>query len=434
VLAVAVRLDAQVVERPVAFDSAGKVRSLTPGLVVRFGLVPPSWPVHGNFLQARVFSVSTGGMVLVAERPTGEFERYALSDDQLHALRSNVDAAMTTIGARVGEDRPDMISEPARGAFLRNQMILAAGLYGPLLASLPNDGKTATALYLISVGGSYFALNSISKTTAITRAQNDLATDGALRGAGTAAGLLSAFGGNDVHQKTYSGIALGGAIAGSAIGYVRGRGLTDSEAHAAMKISTFAAGTVLGIAGALQSDFENAERAVAGLMVAAGVAGYLLGPAYPRRANYTVTAGDVRLLPIGAVLGVMAGVTPFVNADDTRGAFGFGTIGGLAGILLADRGWARPFDNGSGDVTQTWLGTIAGGLLGGAVIVLLEPQDAALGMGLVTSGAIVGALAGHSLARPTPANRRSAVRFTPENLAFAAARVPGHHALLTLRF
>lgn len=434
VLAVATRLDAQVVERPMAFDSAGKIGSLTPSLVTRLGLSPPAWPVHGDFLQARVFSVSTGGSVLVAERAAGVLERHMLTDEQLQALRSRVDAAMTVIGSRVGEDRPDMISAPARGAFLRNQMILAAGLYGPLLASLSNDGQTATALYLISVGGSYFALNNISSTTPITRAQNDLATDGAIRGAGTAAGLMRAFGGGDVHQKTYSGIALGGAVMGSAVGYVRGRGLTDGEAHAAMTASTFAAGTVLGIVGAFGPERESAERTVAGSMVAAGLAGYLLGPNYPRRARYTVTAGDVRLLTIGAVLGVMAGVTPFVNANDTRGLFASGTIGGITGIGLAERGWARPYDNSTGDVTQTWLGTIAGGLLGGAVTVLVAPEEAAVAMGLITGGAVGGAIAGHSFAKPAPAKRLGAWRFTPENLAFAAARVPGRHALLALSF
>ncbi len=433
-LAVATRLDAQVVERPLAFDSAGKIGSLTPSLVSRLGLSPPAWPVQGDFLQARVFSVSTGGIVLVAERPGGALERHTLSDEQLQTLRTVVDAAMTVIGSRVGEDRPDMISEPARGAFLRNQMILAAALYGPLLASLSDDGQTATALYLISVGGSYFALNNISRTTPITRAQNDLATDGAIRGAGTAAGMMRAFGGEDVHQKTYSGIALGGAVVGSAIGYVRGRGLTDSEAHAAMSASTFAAGTVLGIAGSFGPDRESAERTVAGSMVAAGLVGYLLGPHYPRRARYTVTAGDVRLLTVGAVLGVAAGVTPFVDADDIRGAFAGGTIGGLAGIALAERGWARRYDNSTGDVTQTWLGTIAGGLLGGAVTVLVEPDEASVAMGLVTGGAVVGALAGHSFAKAAPAKRLGALRFTPENLAFAAARVPGRHSVLSLSF
>jgi hypothetical protein len=438
---------AQVVESPLPFDSAGRVRSVTPALVQRFGLVPPVWPVTGPFLQARLFAVSSGGSVLVAERPTGAFERYALADQDLAALRGVVDAAMSMIGSRVGEDRPDIISEPARGAFLRNQMILAAALYGPLIAAMTDDARAGTALYLISVGGSFFVLNSISKTTPITRAQNDLATDGAMRGAATAVGLLNVFGGEDIHRKTYSGIALGGAVAGSAIGYVRGRGLTDSEAHASMKFSTFGAATALGVTAALGDlEGESAERTAAGAMVAAGVTGYLLGPAYPRRAKYSVTAGDVRLLPIGALLGAAIAVTPFVENDDATLPAAAATIGGWAGILVADRAWARPYDHGSGDVTQVWLGTIAGGLLGGASIVLTDAQGA-VGVGMVTLGATLGAIAGHSMASPARAGSRRALapsasprsggtRLTvdPTALGFAAAGVPGQHALLSFRF
>src|SRR5213078_1320578 len=54
VLAVVTRASAQVVETPLAFDSASKVRSLTPTLVVRLGLKPPTWPVQAEFNEARL--------------------------------------------------------------------------------------------------------------------------------------------------------------------------------------------------------------------------------------------------------------------------------------------------------------------------------------------------------------------------------------------
>jgi hypothetical protein len=423
---------AQVVETPVPFDSAANVRSVTPPLAARLGLQAPSWPVSGEYVQARLYSVSTGGTVLVVERSNGIIERYALDDAQFASLRSTITAATLAIGNRVGEERPDVISEPARGAFLRNQMILAAGLYGPLLAALTDDGQTGTVLYLASVGGSYFILSGISRTTPITRAQNDLATDGALRGAATAVGLMHAFRGDDFHRKTYSATALGGAVAGSVVGYMRGRGLTDSEAHAAMKFSTFAAGTALGLAGVAGAfDGErSAGQAVAGSMVAAGLAGYLLGPTYPRRVPYTVTAGDVRSLPIGALLGALAGATPVANAEDSKVIAAGATLGGLAGVWVADRIWVKPYDHGSGDVTQTWLGTIAGGLLGAAAVVLAEPDDALPALALVTVGGIAGAAGGHRLASPRRAQPRLSWRFTPERAALALANVPGAYSLV----
>ncbi|MGH7637191.1 MAG: hypothetical protein ACREOK_06025 [Gemmatimonadaceae bacterium] len=153
------------------FDSAANVRAVTPALAMRLGLQPPSWPVTGDFVQARLYSVSTGGTVLVVERRDGALERYMLGDTQVGSLRSTIEAAAALTGNRVAEDRPEVISEPARGAFLRNQMILAAGLYGPLLAALTDDAQTGTVMYLASVGASYFLLSSISRSTAITRAQ-----------------------------------------------------------------------------------------------------------------------------------------------------------------------------------------------------------------------------------------------------------------------
>jgi hypothetical protein len=218
-----------------------------------------------------------------------------------------------------------------------------------------------------------------------------------------------------------------------------------------MKFSTFAAATTLGLfgaSGALDDVDDDVERLAAGSIITAGIAGYLMGPIYPRRARYTVTAGDVRLLPIGGLLGVLVGATPFVDSDQEEIAFAAATVGGLAGIWLADRGWARPYDHGSGDVTQTWLGTIAGGLLGGALVVLTE-ADPTPAMAMVTLGAIAGTFGGHALAAPQRVGARQArsdagvrgssrgrMEFSvnPAALFGAAAGVRGIHPALTLRF
>jgi hypothetical protein len=161
-----------------------------------------------------------------------------------------------------------------------------------------------------------------------------------------------------------------------------------------------------------------------------------------------VTAGDVDILQIGAMLGAAAAVTPFVGSNaDERVAFGVATVGMLGGILLAERGWARPYDHSTSDATQLWLGTVAGGLVGGAAVVVMEADDARVATGLVTLGASIGALAAHSLIRPAAARPRRAdedrrgasrraahIELAPLNLALAAANVRGVHTLLSLRF
>lgn len=443
----AARGNAQIVETPVAFDSAQKVRSLTPALVRRFDLKPPAWPVTGDFTEARLYAARGGDHVLVVERVNREVERYGLDSAQVSVLRAAIDSAMVSrtggIVAEPSTEREDV----SRGAFLRNQMILSAGVYGPLIAAFADDGQTATALYLLSTGASVFIVNGISKNTRVTRVQNDLATDGAIRGFLAATGLMASFGGNDIPRQTYSAIGLAGSIGGSVAGYRYGARLTDSEAQAARKISTLAAATAftaLGAAGALEPD--NAERSVFPAMVAAGGLGYFLGPMYVRRAKYTVTAGDVRLLPLGALIGLGAGLTPFADGDGGQGAWTAMTLGMVGGALLANQGWVRPFDNAHSDATLTWLGATGGTLIGAAVAILTDAQDASWSIGMLTTGTFVGALAGHAIANPPRANARSAMnidgaprrgvqlQFDPASLAFAAAKTPGRHALFTVRF
>ena len=444
-----VGLDAQVIETPVPFDSAGKIRSITPALAARFALDAPVWPVQGDYSAARLYSTSTGETVLVVERRSGVIERYTLADAT--PLRSVINAALVRTGAFVAEDRSELISQPAPGAFARNQMILGALLYGPGMAALANDGKTGTALYLIGAGGTFFAVSALARDMHVTRAQDHLATDGALRGFAMANGLLLALAGDRPDRKTAAGVGLAGAVGGSIAGFQYGRRLTDAEAHAATTGSSFSALTAMGILGAVGAlDSSSSERAVAGTAVAAGLAGYLAGPRYPRGARYVVTAGDVKILWIGAVLGTAIVLTPTVDSDmDPKVGFAMGTAGMLGGIAVADLAWGRRYDHTMSDVFQMWLGTIAGGLLGGAAVVITDQTDAVPVMAMITAGATLGAIATHKFIRPAVAQPRSAratplepsrrigaatIQLAPMNLALAAAGIRGTHPLVSVRF
>src|SRR5262249_36530537 len=154
--------------------------------------------------------------------------------------RTVIDFALRS-GSVVAEEHTQTISEPARGAFVRNQMLLSLGLYGPLLAATTNDGKTAVASYLLGTSASYFITTAISRNNTITRAQNGLATDGAFRGWGMAAGLLFAARGEGGDDKTYAGVGLAGALTGAVAGYQFGKRRTDSEASSATSVSTWSA-------------------------------------------------------------------------------------------------------------------------------------------------------------------------------------------------
>src|SRR5213075_1904238 len=104
---------------------------------------------------------------------------------------------------------------------------------GPALASLAHDGSVGAGLYMMSVGGTFFALNDFARKRTITKSQNSLTTDGALRG-WAAVGLATSMVGAHPSDVASAILALVGGIGGSAIGFNRGRNLTHSEAQAAM--------------------------------------------------------------------------------------------------------------------------------------------------------------------------------------------------------
>jgi hypothetical protein len=446
-LAIAARAGAQIVETPVPFDSGAKVRSVTPALVGRLALGPPVWPVAGDFVQARLYSVSGGGTVLAVERANGQIERYILAVDEVAALRSTIEAALLTVATSVPGERPSEATVSARRAFARNQMILATIVHGPLMASFGNDGKTATALYLLSVGASFFIVNDLAWKTNVTHTQNAMATDGTIRGAAAATGLLVAFSSEELERRVYSAVGLAGAIGGAKIGFEYARRLTEAEAQAARKLSTLGAAFTLGTLGTVGMFDESLTRPMLGAGVAGGVVGYLLGPAYPRRASYNITAGDVRLLPVGALLGAAAGLTPVIGNDNPQVLLGATTIGGAVGTLLMDRVVVRQYDYSNADATQLWLATLAGGLLGTAAAVLSEPSPEMV-LGMVTLGSFFGAIGGHNLAapelgRPRGASRKSDEpsrlggarwRFDPAGAALAASRMPGNYPVVRLTF
>ena len=440
-------IEAQVTETAVAFDSASKIRTLTPQLVGRLNLTAPAWPVSGEFVEARLFAVSSGGHVLVVERAAGRLERFPLSTDHVAALRFAIDNAMVTSGSPVSEEEPDAVSQPARGAFVRNQMALTWGLYGPLLAALADDPKAGTALILLGTGASYFASTALSRKAVITRAQNHLATDGAFRGLGLGMGTLLVLAGDDANGRAYAGAGLFGALTGQVAGFNLGKRFTDGEAEATTAISTYAAATALGLTGAsgLIDEESDARAAVAAIM-AAGATGYAFGARYPRRSSYTVTRGDIQILATGAILGIGAGATPFLHDNfDEQPFFASTTAGMLIGLYLVERNWVRRYDHAARDAAETGLGMGAGALMGAGVGVLTDAG--AMGMvGLMTGGGMLGALIAHQMANPQRASServgdnghargpRLRLAVTPADIALGAAGVPGRYSLLTLTF
>jgi len=430
-------LGAQVVETPVPFDSARRVLAITPAVAERFGLAAPAWPVQGDYREARLYSVDPGGgFVLVVHRPSGALERHMLTTDGRSTLRSAVDAGMATVGRPTADVSVDIVSEPAGSAFARHQTLLAAVIYGPLAASLADDENAAGALYLITTGASFFISYNAGRSNSFTRAQSDLAGNLGLAAAGGAA-LLGYSASGDA-ERGVRAIALGAALVGTIAGVELGRSLSDAEAHAATLGIEAAAATALSVTTMGGASTRTSAAAVALI----GAIGYPIGVRYPRRAGYTVTAGDIDATSTSGLLGVLVGASALGGIDDPsdKQIAAYLSTAYVGGLLLGDRLLARPFDLTRSQANIVNIGALAGALVGAAVPVLAGSDNPSYIFGAAATGAFFGIAGlassfttGEVALRSTGAerNRDGGVRFRLrlEGLAQAVSGVRGNHVL-----
>jgi len=433
---------AQTIETPAPFDSAARLFVVTPGVATRLGLVTPAWPLSGQYVDARLYSVTPGGgFVLVARTESGVFERFPMSDAERAALQHVIDAAVTASG-RLGADVGNDVSEPAGNGFARHLTVLGALAYGPLAASLSDNESGAGAAYLAVTGLTFFISYNAARTGRITRAQSDLASNLGL--AAAAGGGLLAYSVTGNGDRGVRAVALGSGIVGTIAGASLGRPLTDAEAHASVVgiEATAAAGW------AASSAVGASPRGMAAAVAGSEVLGYALGVRYPRRASFRVTAGDMNAVQTaglvgalfgGAVLSAMDGVGPRETGITMGSSY-------LAGIVIGNYTIARLEDLSTSEANIATVGALAGGLIGVALPVLTQSNDNSLAFGAAGFGATLGMAATLGITRQNrraarvgalPRGSETGWRVTAPSafgLAGLAARAPGRYPLLRVTF
>lgn len=448
-----VLLAAQVRERPVPFDSVGRVMAVTPPLAARLALEAPAWPVTGDYLDARLYAIGeiAESYVIVVRRQRDAVDRYPISVAQRDALLAAISRGDAGLRAGAAPDNnPTIVSEPVRGQFVASQTALGALLFGPAAAALISDDAASGAAWLLVTGGSFFYSAAITQSTPVSRAQNHLAYHSAFRGALAGNLALLALGGDGLDDKAYTTASLVGGIAGDVIGFQLARPMTDAEAHGTSHGSTVATAITVGTLGTLGAyDSNQGGRIAAASILTAGALGYPLGLRYVRTARYRVTAGDVSALFISELLGTGAAATLIPDNADEKLGFGLVTAGFAAGAVLGDRLLVRPFDHSDSDARLLSLGTGAGALMGIALPALARSGDGRAYVAAGTAGGILGAIFTERLIAPArahggdagPAERRTGakaprvdVQWNPQALVLAGTGVQGRHSLLTVGF
>jgi hypothetical protein len=441
-------LGAQTIERPQPFDSAQRIVAVTPALAERLHLQAPTWPASGDYREVRLYSVEPGGgFVLVVQRASGALERFSINDGERVALRSAIDAGMSTTGRPSAESANDIISEPAGNAFARHQTLLAAVLYAPLAASVADNGSVAGSLYLLVTGGTFFASYAATQSMPFTRAQSALAAD--LGFASAADGLLIGYAATGNADKGVRAGAFAAAVIGTIAGATAGQSLSDAEAHAAfLGIESSAAATVAAAAG-----FGAPGRGAAAAVALAAPLGYALGVQYPRHVGYHVTAGDVEAVGTAGLIGTLAAGAAVAQIDkpSSRQVAAFLAPGFLVGAFLGDRGIARRLDLSEAQAGILNVGAGAGALIGASIPLIGNSHSTSATLSAAAVGAIVGvsgiAASFNSADKSGPSSPSSPGRFRSRHsdagprltvgstsLVAALAGVPGRHVLARLIF
>jgi hypothetical protein len=406
-----------IIERPVAFDASGRVTVLTPSLAARWKLPSPLWPLGTDWTEARLFATDStesiaSSTTLVATRVDGAHARYAMSRDDLAALRQFINTALVAQGAVADSARGStgfVVSTPAGNAFVRNQIVLGLTAYGPATAAIfSGNGTAAGGGYLLAAGTSALVAARLVRDRSVTRAQSILAfhagTRGALMGAAVA-GIADATGGTG-----YGVPILAGALGGTLAGFQGARGMSDGEAASSGFAADLFALTTLGISGAADAfeanpadhtgnRLQSKGKAALGASILTGVAGYLVGPRYARRAAYNVTDGDIDVAFTSAAIGIVAanGVVGGSGSDALH--FGASTGGMLLGALVADLTKVRHADRTSADGALVQVLSIAGALMGGG-IALTARMESPAALITIAAGGAVGLSIGDYVARP----------------------------------
>ena len=451
------------VETQVALDTAGRIETMTPQLATRLGLGLPEWLVGGRFERARLYQTGDS-FVLVVERGNGVVERIAMTPEQVTALRRLITERAHGGGRRgVGEQRA-AISQPAGTAFVIHQSLLGFFVYGPAAAvtvgSSSEDGAAAALAQTFVAGGTTFlALARRKSQPPITKAQNALATHMSLHGLGLglATAYLVGIGEGDSDEGDAAGwglLALTGSVGGTVAGLAAGRRMTDAEA-AASRLSAdlwgLSAWGITSAAGMYEDDPGPGSNKVPVAIIAGSViAGYALGPSYPRRASYNVTSGDVGTLWTTSALGAMAAYSVVSEADETETKSLALTAGMLGGAFIGDRLLVKPRDHGPGDGWLMMAGALGGGTIASGIVAAGEMEDGGA-LAVITLGATLGAIATEALldpprngeireaSRTRAAPRTASVRgvtfeVDPVGAAFALSRRPGTFSVVRMTF
>ena len=375
-------LRGQASETPTTFDHAGLLPVITHSHADRLGLRPPGWRVQGEYRDVRVFKGDGDAFVLVIQKADGTMERMPLGAEQFESLRLEVETRISVLAGGGGVAAP-AVAAPVVAAPVVAAPVVAAPVGTTAAVAAPAVSTPATSTVSSASAATVPSTPRIaterptyayrpeepSKSAGGDFARNQLALGVALYGPLTAAlveespGAFAAYiatvaatyfavvkparegAFTQAQNRLATGMAVGGAMSGAALAYTLGLGASDKPIVKDKGMLGFAlagafagafAGTVLGKP---MSDGQ-AEGinlgAGTGLLFASGLLATTKGESWK---------GDARLIGAVSLVGLgtgawmgyryVSGVDYTVTSGDLTGLASPALVGMLAGLTIA---------------------------------------------------------------------------------------------------
>lgn len=380
-----------VIEEQVALDEGGRLLRVDAELARTLG-------VFGDLSDVREILLfrSTDGYILEVTRRRGGVlirERRPLSEAEVARLRADVSGALAQRAPSALVDRS------GRYVLLATSTAAGLGFYGwavPYALDI-EDEKGQVGLYMLVSAASFFGPWLWSADRPVTLGMANGAFWGASRGIVHGIGLHRIVAGEqpesftcpigdfrcfervEEERESWARGRVATALVASlgegigALAWAKAARATAGDAHLVGVASDFGAVAAVAL-GVLAGSDDLDASAYWGFSLAGAAAGAGGGVALRSRRDYSW--GDVEVFRAAGLLGAYTGIAAadIVSSNEERLLAGLALAGGTAGLILGDR-LVRDRDIGAGQGLLVDLGTIAGGLLGLGVAVLVSDES-----------------------------------------------------------
>jgi len=380
-------------EVQIPFDTAGEILEISPELRRSAALFPEAEGYQG----ARLFQQENGTVVLEVSWLDGQRvtrERRVLSSPEISALRSELARALAA--AQVAP----AFTREGRGGLVWGATGIGLGFYGwaiPVALDI-DDERGAVATYLLTAASSFYLPYRLTRNRSVSNAHRSMALWGATRGAlygGTIGfGLTDRGGPNDFDDDDESewrmrfGAAAVASVAGGVLGFkaVDWTGIGQGTAELRQTLADFSTVGGFGVSYVLglyddetiitnDGEFREEPDLLPPSLLAVAIGGAGLAAAQWVGGDGRYTPGDVHVLRSFGLLGAQA-LLPLANLVDEHEAkthVAAAILGAAPGLFFGDR-VLRTQDFSSGDGLLVAAGHLAGGLLGGGLTYLVDPN------------------------------------------------------------